>query len=79
MPLVMTEPATLICCTWMRSMVPLGERITRFYDFSGTRFALARPVLRHRIITNFNAQSERVTTDQLIEQLVRAAVACRLA
>jgi MoxR-like ATPase len=28
--------------------------------------------MRHRIITNFNAQSERVTTDQLIEQLVRA-------
>ena len=35
--------------------------------------ALAGPVMRHRIITNFNAQSERVTTDQLIEQLVRAA------
>jgi MoxR-like ATPase len=34
--------------------------------------ALAGPVMRHRIITNFNAQSERVTTDQLIEQLVRA-------
>ena len=34
--------------------------------------ALAGPVLRHRIITNFNAQSERVTTDQLIEQLIRA-------
>jgi MoxR-like ATPase len=34
--------------------------------------ALARPVMRHRIIMNFNAQSERVTTDQLIEQLIRA-------
>ena len=34
--------------------------------------ALAGPVMRHRIIMNFNAQSERVTTDQLIEQLVRA-------
>jgi len=34
--------------------------------------ALAGPVMRHRIITNFNAQSERVTTDQLIEQLIRA-------
>jgi MoxR-like ATPase len=34
--------------------------------------ALAGPVMRHRIITNFNAQSERITTDQLIEQLVRA-------
>ena len=34
--------------------------------------ALAGPVMRHRIIMNFNAQSEKVTTDQLIEQLVRA-------
>jgi MoxR-like ATPase len=34
--------------------------------------ALAGPVLRHRIIMNFNAQSERVTTDQIIEQLIRA-------
>ena len=34
--------------------------------------ALAGPVMRHRIIMNFNAQSERVTTDQLIEQLIRA-------
>jgi MoxR-like ATPase len=34
--------------------------------------ALAGPVLRHRIIMNFNAQSERVTTDQMIEQLIRA-------
>ncbi|HEY0242772.1 MAG TPA: MoxR family ATPase [Gemmatimonadaceae bacterium] len=34
--------------------------------------ALAGPVLRHRIIMNFNAQSERVTTDQIIDQLIRA-------
>ena len=34
--------------------------------------ARAGPVLRHRIIMNFNAQSERVTTDQIIEQLIRA-------
>jgi len=32
--------------------------------------ALARPVLRHRILTNFQAQSEKVTTDQLVERLV---------
>ena len=32
--------------------------------------ALAHPVLRHRILTNFHAQSERVTTDQLTEQLL---------
>ena len=32
--------------------------------------ALARPVMRHRLILNFQAQSEKVTTDQLIEKLV---------
>jgi MoxR-like ATPase len=33
--------------------------------------ALAQPVLRHRIILNFNAQSEKVTTDQIIGELIR--------
>jgi MoxR-like ATPase len=32
--------------------------------------ALARPVMRHRLIVNFQAQSEKVTTDHLIEKLV---------
>jgi MoxR-like ATPase len=32
--------------------------------------ALAHPVLRHRIITNFHAQSEGVTTDQIVDQLL---------
>jgi MoxR-like ATPase len=35
--------------------------------------ALAHPVLRHRILTNFHAESERVTTDQIIDQLLQAA------
>ena len=34
--------------------------------------ALAHPVLRHRILTNFHAESERITTDQLIDQLLEA-------
>jgi MoxR-like ATPase len=34
--------------------------------------ALALPILRHRILLNFHAQSERVTTDQIIAQLVKA-------
>jgi MoxR-like ATPase len=34
--------------------------------------ALANPVLRHRILTNFHAQSERVSTSQVIEQLLAA-------
>ncbi len=32
--------------------------------------ALAHPVLRHRILMNFHAESERITTDQLIDQLL---------
>jgi len=34
--------------------------------------ALALPVLRHRILLNFQAQSEKVTTDTLITKLVAA-------
>jgi MoxR-like ATPase len=32
--------------------------------------ALAHPVLRHRILKNFHAESERVTTDELVDQLL---------
>ncbi len=32
--------------------------------------ALAQPVLRHRILTNFHAESERVSSDRLIDQLL---------
>ncbi len=34
--------------------------------------ALARPVLRHRILTNFHAEAEHVTTDALIDDLLEA-------
>ncbi|HSM16243.1 MAG TPA: MoxR family ATPase [Gemmatimonadales bacterium] len=32
--------------------------------------ALAHPVLRHRVLTNFYAESERITSDDLIDQLL---------
>ncbi len=32
--------------------------------------ALAKPVLRHRVVLNFTAESEGVTTDQLVERLI---------
>src|SRR5205085_4679138 len=32
--------------------------------------ALAKPILRHRIMTNFYAESERVDSDAIIAQLV---------
>ena len=31
--------------------------------------AMAKPVLRHRLVTNFNAEAEGVTTLQIIERL----------
>ncbi len=34
--------------------------------------ALAHPVLRHRVLTNFHAQSEGTTTDVLIDRLLEA-------
>jgi MoxR-like ATPase len=34
--------------------------------------ALARPVLRHRVIPNFHAQAEQVTSDQIVEKLLSA-------
>jgi MoxR-like ATPase len=34
--------------------------------------ALARPVLRHRVIPNFYAESERISPDNLVERLLEA-------
>jgi MoxR-like ATPase len=34
--------------------------------------ALAHPVLRHRVLTNFRAESEGVTSDALIDELLKA-------
>jgi MoxR-like ATPase len=34
--------------------------------------ALAHPVLRHRILTNFHAQSEGITSDTLIDRLLES-------
>jgi MoxR-like ATPase len=34
--------------------------------------ALAHPVLRHRILKNFHAESERITSDHLIDRLLEA-------
>ena len=32
--------------------------------------ALAHPVLRHRVLTNFHAQSEGITSDQIVDKLL---------
>ena len=34
--------------------------------------ALARPVFRHRILTNFHAESENVTPDDIVDRLLTA-------
>jgi MoxR-like ATPase len=39
--------------------------------------ALAHPVLRHRVLTNFHAQSEGITTDTLVDRLLEAVPAPR--
>jgi MoxR-like ATPase len=39
--------------------------------------ALAHPVLRHRVLTNFHAQSEGITSDTLIDRLIEAVAVPR--
>ena len=34
--------------------------------------ALAHPVLRHRVLTNFRAESEGITTDSIVDELLTA-------
>ena len=34
--------------------------------------AMAHPVLRHRVLTNFRAESEGITTDQMVDELLNA-------
>ena len=42
----------------------------RYYvDFDDIR-SLAAPIMRHRILTNFHAESERITTDKIVAQLL---------
>jgi MoxR-like ATPase len=33
--------------------------------------AIAKPVLRHRLMTNFNAEADQVTTDDIVEALLK--------
>jgi MoxR-like ATPase len=36
--------------------------------------ALAFPVLRHRVLTNYQAESDGVTVDTVLKEVVRAGV-----
>ena len=44
----------------------------RYHDNFDDIRALANPVLRHRILLNFHAESEGITSDQVVEQLLDA-------
>ncbi|MEO1512293.1 MAG: hypothetical protein AAFU70_09485, partial [Planctomycetota bacterium] len=43
-----------------------GEHFVRPEDVR----AVAHPVLRHRVLTNFNAEADQVGTDQIIDTLL---------
>lgn len=43
----------------------------RFYATCNDVEALALPVLRHRLITNFNADTEGVSTDDIVKRLIK--------
>ena len=42
----------------------------RFHASTEDIQAVAKPVLRHRIVTNFNADAEGYTTDKIIDKLL---------
>jgi MoxR-like ATPase len=42
----------------------------RYYVSTEDIAAVARPVLRHRIITNFNAEAEGINSDKIVQQLL---------
>jgi MoxR-like ATPase len=39
-------------------------------DYEGVRF-VARQVLRHRVLANFNARAQKITVESLIDKLLR--------
>ena len=47
----------------------------RFYAGCDDIRAVAYPVLRHRILTNFNAEAEGIKPDDIIRRLIESATA----
>jgi len=43
----------------------------RFHASTGDVAAVAKPVLRHRVLTTFNAEAAGVTSDQIIDRLLK--------
>jgi MoxR-like ATPase len=44
----------------------------RFYVSTADVVSVAHPVLRHRLITNFNAEADGVTSDEVVDRLLAA-------
>jgi MoxR-like ATPase len=44
----------------------------RYYVSTEDIRAVAHPVLRHRVLTNFNAEADGVRSDDLVDQLIAA-------
>ena len=44
----------------------------RYHVTADDVFALVHPVLRHRIVPTFNAESQGITVDDIISQIVEA-------
>ena len=47
--------------------------VARFTPLPNDVVAVALPILRHRLILNFAAQSEGVTVDEVVNNLIRNA------
>ena len=43
----------------------------RYYVSTEDIAAVAPPVLRHRIITNFNAEAEGISSDKIVQELLK--------
>ncbi len=47
----------------------------RYHASTGDVKAMAHPVLRHRIVTNYNADSEGITADKIVDKLIETTPA----
>jgi MoxR-like ATPase len=43
----------------------------RFHATTGDVAAVAKPVLRHRVLTTFNAEAAGVTSDEIVARLIK--------
>jgi len=67
-----TRPKQPEAPDFVREMVSwgAGPRAGRYHATTADVAAVAAPVLRHRVITTFNAEAAGVTSDQVIQKLI---------